>query len=267
MKAKIWRRQAAICPLCLHYIHELRPAQLDHIVPVSAGGSADEDNFQVVHYKCNNEKGNSSGYASRHDFERPPLDEVFAAHVSHWTPLSEGFDGPCADPDNFGGFRFVRPCFAPRERPSLEHLVEHLDEDDNPIMHAGFLVGMALTIDRSLRPTTKQVGWTLAWHAVTGTQVDLQTVRAQMDMPSRTFARAKRALIEAGYLVETESGAWSLPLIEDTRRAALTSTDDTSAILRKFKQELLPDLDPPGGYYGPLREIYVSGADQAGVYS
>lgn len=53
----VWHRQHGWCPLCLHSL-DREEAHLDHIKPISKGGSHTQDNVQFVHPICNIKKGN-----------------------------------------------------------------------------------------------------------------------------------------------------------------------------------------------------------------
>lgn len=48
-----------ICQLCLLPIEYMYLATLDHITPLSKGGTFNKTNLQIAHQKCNTAKGNS----------------------------------------------------------------------------------------------------------------------------------------------------------------------------------------------------------------
>lgn len=61
----LWRTQGATCPLCLTPINpalswpEPHSRSLDHIVPLSKGGTHEQSNLQWTHLVCNQHKGAS----------------------------------------------------------------------------------------------------------------------------------------------------------------------------------------------------------------
>lgn len=61
---KNWNRQAlikrdgAICQLCLEPIDSMKDATIDHITPVSKGGTDQLNNLRLTHHLCNQERGN-----------------------------------------------------------------------------------------------------------------------------------------------------------------------------------------------------------------
>ena len=64
----LWTRQGGVCPLCLRGIkwnaqlQDEKPT-LDHIIPVSRGGSGQMTNLRVVHHVCNQRRANRLGEA------------------------------------------------------------------------------------------------------------------------------------------------------------------------------------------------------------
>ena len=56
IKKAVWKKQKKICPLCGNEI-SLNDAHADHIKPFSKGGTTTQDNCQVTHAKCNQQKG------------------------------------------------------------------------------------------------------------------------------------------------------------------------------------------------------------------
>lgn len=48
------------CPLCENALFQGEDVEVDHIIPISLGGSDSLDNVQIVHWICNREKGNKS---------------------------------------------------------------------------------------------------------------------------------------------------------------------------------------------------------------
>jgi len=53
----VFERDEAICQLCLEPIEPGEKWELDHIVPLSKGGSHTEANTQIAHLECNRVKG------------------------------------------------------------------------------------------------------------------------------------------------------------------------------------------------------------------
>ena len=51
-------RASNTCGLCGEQITKRKEATIDHIIPLSRGGSDSVHNVQVAHEKCNQEKGN-----------------------------------------------------------------------------------------------------------------------------------------------------------------------------------------------------------------
>lgn len=51
-------RDGAFCGLCKGEIKHISAIDVDHIVPISRGGSSALDNLQVAHSWCNRSKGN-----------------------------------------------------------------------------------------------------------------------------------------------------------------------------------------------------------------
>ena len=54
--AGIFKRDRGICGWCNQWVKP-RYASIDHIIPVSKGGTHTQGNVQLVHYKCNLRKG------------------------------------------------------------------------------------------------------------------------------------------------------------------------------------------------------------------
>lgn len=53
---QIWQRDLGICQICFRYA-DIRDSNVDHIIPVAAGGDDSMDNLQLSHAICNNRKG------------------------------------------------------------------------------------------------------------------------------------------------------------------------------------------------------------------
>lgn len=52
-------RQSDCCALCGNKILAMHDATVDHIIPLSKGGSDTPSNMQIAHRDCNTKKGNS----------------------------------------------------------------------------------------------------------------------------------------------------------------------------------------------------------------
>ena len=52
------RSQSNICPLCSNSLFVGDDAEVDHLRPISVGGSDTDDNIQIVHWICNRKKSN-----------------------------------------------------------------------------------------------------------------------------------------------------------------------------------------------------------------
>jgi 5-methylcytosine-specific restriction endonuclease McrA len=57
---ELYERDAGICQICFRYANIL-DCNVDHIVPVSKGGTDRIDNLQLSHVWCNSVKSNSMG--------------------------------------------------------------------------------------------------------------------------------------------------------------------------------------------------------------
>lgn len=51
------RRDGMVCQLCLEPIDTLDDATIDHIQPLSKGGTDRIDNLRLTHARCNQERG------------------------------------------------------------------------------------------------------------------------------------------------------------------------------------------------------------------
>jgi 5-methylcytosine-specific restriction endonuclease McrA len=65
-RAKLFDRQGGICPICQNTIKwhagiTTEQPTLDHIIPKSMGGTYTMDNLRLVHWRCNNARGDSLG--------------------------------------------------------------------------------------------------------------------------------------------------------------------------------------------------------------
>ena len=60
LKSRLFQEQNGICALCGGVFSQLRAAQIEHLLPVSQGGSNEDDNLVVAHSKCNQEKHGKS---------------------------------------------------------------------------------------------------------------------------------------------------------------------------------------------------------------
>jgi 5-methylcytosine-specific restriction endonuclease McrA len=65
-RAKLFERQGGICPICQNTIKwhagiQAERPTLDHIIPKSMGGTYAMGNLRLVHWLCNNQRGNQLG--------------------------------------------------------------------------------------------------------------------------------------------------------------------------------------------------------------
>lgn len=51
-----------VCGICLEPILHIETATVDHIIPISLGGSNHRNNVQLAHPKCNRKKGNDPNF-------------------------------------------------------------------------------------------------------------------------------------------------------------------------------------------------------------
>lgn len=65
-KKALGKQTNLVCGICLHPIFDLETATIDHILPISLGGSNYRDNVQLAHPKCNRKKGNDPNYVPIH---------------------------------------------------------------------------------------------------------------------------------------------------------------------------------------------------------
>ena len=56
--ARLCKEQNGVCGICQKRIEPWEPMHIDHIVPMSRGGSHDRENLQAAHALCNLRKGN-----------------------------------------------------------------------------------------------------------------------------------------------------------------------------------------------------------------
>lgn len=65
-RQKLWADQNGVCPLCDERLPvDSDATEVDHIIPVSRGGTSAIENLQVVHPRCNRVKGTSSAQEAR----------------------------------------------------------------------------------------------------------------------------------------------------------------------------------------------------------
>ncbi len=53
----IIKRDGMVCGICKGDIPNIADIDVDHIIPLSRGGTSDPDNLQVAHSRCNLQKG------------------------------------------------------------------------------------------------------------------------------------------------------------------------------------------------------------------
>lgn len=54
----IWERDGGVCQLCGEPIADPKQRSIDHIIPISRGGTHEPANVQLAHRVCNSRKGN-----------------------------------------------------------------------------------------------------------------------------------------------------------------------------------------------------------------
>lgn len=62
LRWQILARDDFTCQICGEYLPLGNGAQIDHIIPVSKGGTTEPDNLQVLCQKCNRAKSNKLIY-------------------------------------------------------------------------------------------------------------------------------------------------------------------------------------------------------------
>jgi 5-methylcytosine-specific restriction endonuclease McrA len=53
---ELYQRDCGICQICFRFA-DIRDCNVDHVVPVSKGGTDDMENLQLTHHWCNSRKG------------------------------------------------------------------------------------------------------------------------------------------------------------------------------------------------------------------
>lgn len=56
-KKQLLRRDGNVCQLCKEPMADMKEVTIDHILPVSKGGTDRIDNLRLVHKACNEERG------------------------------------------------------------------------------------------------------------------------------------------------------------------------------------------------------------------
>ena len=56
IKRELWE-ESNLCGICGKQLPSFDRSTLDHIIPLSWGGTCDKSNLQLAHLKCNNLKG------------------------------------------------------------------------------------------------------------------------------------------------------------------------------------------------------------------
>ena len=60
LRAELMGDQHGRCGICGELMMDaIEPLDIDHIIPVSRGGTSHRENLQLVHCRCNRQKGNS----------------------------------------------------------------------------------------------------------------------------------------------------------------------------------------------------------------
>lgn len=69
-KARLWAMQNGICNWCNKPLYSLETATMDHIIPKSHGGTLEAGNVQLLHFACNQEKGDQCPGCPRCEIQR-----------------------------------------------------------------------------------------------------------------------------------------------------------------------------------------------------
>lgn len=60
-KSRVWHKSKKKCHLCGKGV-DLSIATIDHLIPVSSGGSNRIENLAIAHARCNRKRGNGGLY-------------------------------------------------------------------------------------------------------------------------------------------------------------------------------------------------------------
>ena len=58
IKRELWQK-SKLCGICGKQLPSREASTIDHIMPISLGGTDEISNLQLAHSKCNNVKGNT----------------------------------------------------------------------------------------------------------------------------------------------------------------------------------------------------------------
>ena len=84
----LWDNQEGVCALCEQPMNGMNDGTIDHIIPLSKGGSKSYSNKQIVHRVCNEKKGNQDNdtakmmlkvYAPEIKKDKPNIDKAVLA--------------------------------------------------------------------------------------------------------------------------------------------------------------------------------------------
>ncbi len=77
-RQRLWERDSGLCGICHEPVAFDRNMHIDHLVPLSLGGTHDDANLQVTHGRCNSLKGPHPGTWKRHEDPPAVVAEVLA---------------------------------------------------------------------------------------------------------------------------------------------------------------------------------------------
>lgn len=86
-KQRLREEYKGICALCQEPVKELQQGSVDHIIPISKGGSNRRSNLQYTHRRCNTFKGNEIYLYKR--FVKPPSKKQLREKKRHHSGVAQ----------------------------------------------------------------------------------------------------------------------------------------------------------------------------------